>query len=196
MKVKDFIQNINWECSTLERVAVDTGTERIELPGEVLRRPASEVWRREFIEALNMTVREARVISVDTMVIFAVGGEGGENMNELKEMLMEQLQLLHEHSKHGCCIPGELVDLSNAMANIAEVVVQIDDDMDSTGTVACAGITADKLTGGGKISQAGAMISPTPDDPARIESILRQQPPSTNPRGLLPDDDYAKLREP
>ena len=123
MKVKDFIQNINWECSSLERVLVDTGTERIELPGEVLRRPASEVWRREFIEALNMTVREARVISVDTMVIFA--GEGGENMNELKEMLMEQLQLLHEHSKHGCCIPGELVDLSNAMANIAEVMIQI-----------------------------------------------------------------------
>ena len=82
MKVKDFIQNINWECSSLERVLVDTGTERIELPGEVLRRPASEVWRREFIEALNMTVREARVISVDTMVIFAVGGEGGENMND------------------------------------------------------------------------------------------------------------------
>lgn len=81
MKVKDFIQNINWECSSLERVLVDTGTERIELPGEVLRRPASEVWRREFIEALNMTVREARVISVDTMVIFAVGGEGGENMS-------------------------------------------------------------------------------------------------------------------
>ena len=82
MKVKDFIQNINWECSSLERVLVDTGTERIELPGEVLRRPASEVWRREFIEALNMTVREARVISVDTMMIFAVGGEGGENMND------------------------------------------------------------------------------------------------------------------
>ena len=125
MKVIDFIQNINWECSSLERVLVDTGTERIELPGEVLRRPASEVWRREFIEALNMTVREARVISVDTMVIFAVGGEGGENMNELKEMLMEQLQLLHEHSKNGCCMPGELVDLSNAMAHIAEVVVRI-----------------------------------------------------------------------
>lgn len=196
MKVKDFTQNINWECSSLERVLVDTGTERIELPGEVLRRPASEVWRREFIEALNMTVREARVISVDTMVIFAVGGEGGENMNELKEMLMEQLQLLHEHSKHGCCIPGELVDLSNAMANIAEVVVRIGDDMNGTGAVACAGITADKLTGGGKVSPAGATINLTPDDLARIESILRQQPPSTNPRGLLPDDDYAKLREP
>lgn len=46
-------------------------------------------------------------------------------MNELKEMLMKQLQLLHEHSKHGCCMPGELVDLSNAMAGIAEVVVRI-----------------------------------------------------------------------
>lgn len=46
-------------------------------------------------------------------------------MNELKEMLMKQLQLLHEHSKHGCCMPGELVNLSNAMAHIAEVVVQI-----------------------------------------------------------------------
>ena len=46
-------------------------------------------------------------------------------MNELKEMLMQQLQLLHEHSKHGCCMPGELVNLSNAMAHIAEVLVQI-----------------------------------------------------------------------
>ena len=35
-------------------------------------------------------------------------------MNELKEMLMEQLRLLQEHSKHGCC-----------MAHIAEVLVQI-----------------------------------------------------------------------
>lgn len=46
-------------------------------------------------------------------------------MNELKEMLMEQLQLLHEHSKNGCCMPRELVDLSNAMAHIAEVLAQI-----------------------------------------------------------------------
>ena len=46
-------------------------------------------------------------------------------MNELKEMLMEQRQLLHEHSQHGCCMPRELVDLSNAMAGIAEVVVRI-----------------------------------------------------------------------
>lgn len=46
-------------------------------------------------------------------------------MNELKEMLMEQLQLLHEYSKSGEWMPGELVDLSNAMAHIAEVLVQI-----------------------------------------------------------------------
>lgn len=46
-------------------------------------------------------------------------------MNELKEMLMKQLQLLHEHSKHGCCMPRELVDLSNAIAHIAAVLVQI-----------------------------------------------------------------------
>lgn len=46
-------------------------------------------------------------------------------MNELKEILMEQLQLLHEYSKSGEWMPGELTDLSNAMANIAEVVVQI-----------------------------------------------------------------------
>ena len=51
--------------------------------------------------------------------------EGGENMNELKEMLMEQLQLLHERSKSGDYMPGGLVDLSNAMAHIAEVLVQI-----------------------------------------------------------------------
>lgn len=46
-------------------------------------------------------------------------------MNELREMLMEQLQLLHERSKGGEYMPGELVDLSNAMAHIAEVVVRI-----------------------------------------------------------------------
>ena len=46
-------------------------------------------------------------------------------MNELKEMLREQLRLLQEHSKHGCCMPGVLVNLSNAMAHIAEVLVQI-----------------------------------------------------------------------
>lgn len=126
MKIKDFIQIINWECSTLERVRVDTGARRIAFPGEVLRRPTSEAWREEFLAALNMTVREARVISADTMVIFAVGEEEEvKNMNELREMLMEQLQLLHEHSKHGCCMPGELVDLSNVMAHIAEVLVQI-----------------------------------------------------------------------
>ena len=117
-------------------------------------------------------------------------------MNELKEMLMEQLQLLHEHSKNGCCMPGELVDLSNAMAHIAEVVVRIGDDMNGTGAVACAGITADKLTDGGKISPAGAAISLTPDDLARIERILRQQPPSTDPIGLIADEDYAGLQEP
>ena len=46
-------------------------------------------------------------------------------MNELKEILMEQLQLLHEYSKSGEWMPGGLVDLSNAMANIAEVLAQI-----------------------------------------------------------------------
>lgn len=46
-------------------------------------------------------------------------------MNELKEMLMQQLQLLHERSKSGDYMPGGLVDLSNAMARIAEVLVQI-----------------------------------------------------------------------
>lgn len=75
MKVKDFIQNINWECSTLIRVRVDTGAKRITLPGEVLRLPTSEAWREEYIETLNMTVREARVISANTMVIYTVGKE-------------------------------------------------------------------------------------------------------------------------
>lgn len=46
-------------------------------------------------------------------------------MNELKEMLMEQLRLLHERSKSGDYMPGGLVDLSYAMARIAEVLVQI-----------------------------------------------------------------------
>lgn len=46
-------------------------------------------------------------------------------MNELKEMLMAQLQLLHERSKSGNHTPSGLVDLSNAMAHIAEVLVQI-----------------------------------------------------------------------
>ena len=46
-------------------------------------------------------------------------------MNELKEMLMKQLRLLHERSKSGDYMPGELVNLSNAMAHIAEVLAQI-----------------------------------------------------------------------
>lgn len=46
-------------------------------------------------------------------------------MNELREMLMEQLQLLHERSKSGDYMPGGLPDLSYAMARIAEVLVQI-----------------------------------------------------------------------
>ena len=46
-------------------------------------------------------------------------------MNELREMLMEQLQLLHERSKSGDYMPGGLADLSYAMARIAEVLVQI-----------------------------------------------------------------------
>lgn len=116
-------------------------------------------------------------------------------MNELKEMLMKQLRLLQEHSKSGNHMPGELVDLSNAMAHIAEVVVWIGDDMNGTGAVACAGIMADKLTDGG-VSPAGATISLTPDDLARIERILRQQPPSTDPIGLIADEDYAGLQEP
>ena len=82
------------------------------------------------------------------------------------------------------------------MAHIAEVLVRIGDDMNGTGAVACAGITADKLTDGGKISPAGAAISLTPDDLARIERILRQQPPSTDPIGLIADEDYAGLQEP
>lgn len=117
-------------------------------------------------------------------------------MNELKEMLMEQLQLLHERSKSGDYMPGGLADLSYAMARIAAVVVQTGDDMNGTGAVACAGITADKLTDGSKVSPAGAMINLTLDDLARIEHILQQQPPSTDPRGLLPDEDYARLQEP
>ena len=46
-------------------------------------------------------------------------------MNELKEMLMKQLRLLPERSKNGDYMPGGMVDLSNAMAHIAEVVVRI-----------------------------------------------------------------------
>ena len=47
--------------------------------GEVLRRPESMAWRRGYLAALNMVVREARVISADTMIIFADGEEEEEN---------------------------------------------------------------------------------------------------------------------
>lgn len=46
-------------------------------------------------------------------------------MHELKEILLEQLRLLQKYSKSGYCLPSELTDLSNAMANIAKVVDRI-----------------------------------------------------------------------
>lgn len=52
--------------------------------------------------------------------------EGGQDMNdELRRLLMEQMQLLHEQSRADAILPGELAELSNAMANIAGVAIQI-----------------------------------------------------------------------
>lgn len=46
--------------------------------------------------------------------------------DELQGLLMEQLQLLHEQSRNTeQLLPSELVELSNAMANIAGVAIQI-----------------------------------------------------------------------
>ena len=72
---------------------------------------------------LHDEIQSFRVISEDAIFVYLPEKE--VNMNELKEMLMEQLQLLHERSKSGDYMPGGLVDLSNAMAHIAEVVVRI-----------------------------------------------------------------------
>ncbi len=98
-------------------------------------------------------------------------------MNELKEILMEQLQLIHEYSKTGEWMPDELTGLSKAMANIAEVVIQIGDDVNNvkgagitTDKLACIGLTADKLTDAG--------ISP----PEWVKS-------------LIPEEDYARLQD-
>lgn len=52
--------------------------------------------------------------------------EGGQDMNdELRRLLMEQMQLLHEQSMADAILPGELAELSNAMTNIAGVLLQL-----------------------------------------------------------------------
>lgn len=52
--------------------------------------------------------------------------EGGQDMNdELRRLLMEQMQLLHEQSRADAILPGELAELSNAMTNIAGVLLQL-----------------------------------------------------------------------
>ena len=76
--------------------------------------------------------------------------------------------------------------------------------MNNVGSAACTGITmskladigitADKLAFDGGIIPAGATISPTPDNLAHIERTQRQPWPSTDPRGLIADEDYARLR--
>lgn len=78
-------------------------------------------------------------------------------MNELKEILLEQLQLLQKYSKSGYCLPSELTDLSNAMANIAKVVDRITEKgaactSITTGKLADIGTTADKLAFDGAIN--------------------------------------------
>lgn len=52
--------------------------------------------------------------------------EGGQDMNdELRRLLMEQMQLLHEQSRADAILPGELAELSNAMTSIAGVLLQL-----------------------------------------------------------------------
>lgn len=52
--------------------------------------------------------------------------EGGQDMNdELRRLLMEQMQLLHEQSRADAILPGEVAELSNAMTSIAGVLLQL-----------------------------------------------------------------------
>ena len=100
-------------------------------------------------------------------------------MNELKEILMKQLQLLHEYSMNERCWPGELTELSNAMANIASVVAQIGDDVSNAKGAACAGITTGKL----------ACIGTTAD---KLTDVGIGPPEWV--KGLIPEEDYARLQ--
>lgn len=45
--------------------------------------------------------------------------------DELRRLLMEQMQLLHEQSRADAILPGELAELSNAMTSIAGVLLQL-----------------------------------------------------------------------
>ena len=101
-------------------------------------------------------------------------------MNELKEILLEQLQLINEYSKTGEWMPDELTGLSNAMANIAEVVVQIGDDVSNAKGAACAGITTGKL----------ACIGTTAD---KLTDVGIGPPEWV--KGLIPEEDYARLQD-
>ena len=52
--------------------------------------------------------------------------QGGKTVNdELRRLLMEQMQLLHEQSRADAILPGELAELSNAMTSIAGVLLQL-----------------------------------------------------------------------
>ena len=45
--------------------------------------------------------------------------------DELRRLLMEQMQLLQEQSRADTILPGELAELSNAMTSIAGVLLQL-----------------------------------------------------------------------
>ena len=45
--------------------------------------------------------------------------------DELRRLLMEQMQLLHDHNTADAILPGELAELSNAMTSIAGVLLQL-----------------------------------------------------------------------
>jgi len=47
---------------------------------------------------------------------------------QLKKMLMEHVQILHERSKDEEAMVDEIVELSNAMAKVAGVIVELSAD--------------------------------------------------------------------
>ena len=100
-------------------------------PGEplLLRRTGKEAPTKSGRPPLYWTPSLAEILACDWILTTGYPTlffEGGQDMNnELRRLLMEQMQLLHEQSRADAILPGELAELSNAMTSIAGVLLQL-----------------------------------------------------------------------
>lgn len=100
-------------------------------PGEplLLRRTGKEAPTKSGLPPLYWTPTLSEILACDWILTTGYPTlffEGGQDMNdELRGLLMEQMQLLHEQSRADAILPGELAELSNAMTSIAGVLLQL-----------------------------------------------------------------------